>query len=70
LEGAVTLLQTNAEPVAQSGHTKLIVILAAVAGAAAGGAVLAARGKSSPADTPTAASGSITAGIPTFGPPH
>ncbi|HUB79022.1 MAG TPA: carboxypeptidase-like regulatory domain-containing protein [Bryobacteraceae bacterium] len=63
------LAQTNAEPVARSGHTKLYVILAAVAGAAAGGAVLAMRGKSSPAET-TTATGSITAGSPIFGPPH
>jgi hypothetical protein len=69
-EGTATLVQTNAEATARSGHTKWIVILVAIGGAAAGGAVLAARGKSSTPDTTVSSSGSITAGTPTFGPPH
>jgi hypothetical protein len=68
--GVATLAQTNAEPEIKTSHTKLYVILAAVAGAATGGAVLASRGKSNPADTATTAGGSITSGTPTFGPPH
>jgi len=68
--GVATLVQTNAEPEIKRTHTKLYVILAAVGGVAAGGAVLASRGKSSPADTATTTGGSITSGTPTFGPPH
>ena len=68
-EGIATIVQMNAEPLIRSSHTKLIVILVAVAGAAAGGAVLAARGKSSSPDA-TASGGAITAGTPIFGPPH
>jgi hypothetical protein len=63
------VVQTNAEPVIRTGHTKLIVILVAVGGAAAGGAALALHGKSTPADAPSGG-GAITAGAPIFGPPH
>jgi hypothetical protein len=72
-QGAATLVQTNAEPVSKSAHSKTIVIIAIIAGAAAGGIAVAARGKSSPADNaaPTSvASGSISPGAPSFGPPH
>lgn len=66
-----TLQQTNAEAVVQSGHTKLIVILAAVGGAAAAGAALALHGKSSSTSSASpSGGGSISAGVPTFGPPH
>jgi hypothetical protein len=65
------VVQTNAEPVIQSGHTKLIVILVAIGGAAAAGAALALHGKSTSADTSSASGGgAITAGAPIFGPPH
>jgi hypothetical protein len=72
-QGAATLVQTNAEPVSKSGHSKTIVIVAIIAGAAAGGIAIAARGKSSPADNAAATSmpsGSISPGAPSFGPPH
>jgi hypothetical protein len=69
-----TLVQTNAEPVVKSGHGKTIVILALVAGAVAGGAAAATHGKSGGADqqtsAPPPAGGSISAGTPSFGPPH
>jgi hypothetical protein len=71
--GATTLVQTNAEPVIKSGHSKTIAIIAVIAGAAAGGVALAARGKSSAAAAtppPTIPAGSISAGTPTLGPPH
>jgi hypothetical protein len=64
-----TVVQTNAEPTIHTGHTKLIVILVAVGGAAAGGVALALHGKSTPTDTPSGG-GAITAGAPIFGPPH
>jgi hypothetical protein len=76
-QGAATLVQTNAEPVIKSSHSKTIAIIVIVAGAVAGGAAIAARGKSSPADsaattttTATVAGGSISPGAPSFGPPH
>jgi hypothetical protein len=73
-QGAATLVQTNAEPVVKSSHSKTIVIVVIIAGAVAGGAAVAARGgKSSPADSATTASvpaGSISPGAPSFGPPH
>jgi hypothetical protein len=72
-QGAVTLVQTNAEPVSKSAHSKTIAIIAIIAGAAAGGIAIAARGKSSPADNAAATSmpsGSISPGAPSFGPPH
>jgi hypothetical protein len=73
-QAAATLVQTNAEPAVKSGHSKTIVIVAIIAGAVAGGAAVAARGgKSSPADSATAATapaGSISPGAPSFGPPH
>jgi hypothetical protein len=72
---AATILQTNAEPVTASKRSKKIAIIAIIAGAAAGGAVVAARsGKSA---QPSAAAGgapapggSISAGVPTVGPPR
>jgi hypothetical protein len=72
-QAAATLVQTNAEPVAKSAHSKTIAIVVIIAAAAAGGIAVAARGKSSPADsaaTPTVAAGSISPGAPSFGPPH
>jgi hypothetical protein len=72
-QGAATLVQTNAEPVTKSSHSKTIVIVAIIAGAAAGGIAIAARGKSNPADnaaTTSVAGGSISPGAPSFGPPH
>jgi len=72
-EGAATLVQTNAEPVVKSSHSKTIAIIAIIAGAVAGGAAIAARGKSSPSDnatTTSVAGGSISPGTPSFGPPH
>ena len=75
---SVTLTETNAEPVAKSGHSKKIVILAVIGGAAAAGiAAAAAGGKSSAAPTaagatPSGSSGgaTIVAGSPSLGPPH
>jgi hypothetical protein len=67
---SATLVQTNAEPAIKSGHSKTIAIVVAIAGAAAGGAVLAARGKSSPPATQSVTGGSIAAGAPSFGAPH
>jgi hypothetical protein len=75
-EAAATLVQTNAEPVVKSSHSKTIAILIIIGGAAAGGAVIAARGgKSSAADNSstvvtTPVGGSIVAGSPSFGAPH
>jgi hypothetical protein len=68
--GTVTLVETNADPVLQSRHTKLIIIIAAVAGAAAAGAVSASRGGGSSATSAASPGGTISAGTPTFGPPH
>ena len=69
---SATIAQTNAEPVVKSGHTKLYVILGAVAGAAIGGIALAAGGSEPGGGTTggTAASGSIISGAPTIGPPR
>jgi hypothetical protein len=72
-QGAAMLVQTNAEPVSKSAHSKTIVIIAIIAGAAAGGIAIAARGKSSTADNSAATNvptGSISPGTPSFGPPH
>jgi hypothetical protein len=72
-QGAATLVQTNAEPVVKSSHSKTIVIVVIIAGAVAGGAAVAARGKSSPAESTTTTSvagGAISPGTPSFGPPH
>jgi len=72
-EAAATLVQTNAEPVIKSSHSKTIAIVVIIAGAVAGGAAVAARGKSNPAESSTASSapaGSILPGTPSFGPPH
>ena len=65
-----TLTQTNAEAAMQSGHTKLIVILAAAGGAVAAGAALALHAKSSSTGSASSGGGSIGAGVPIFGPPH
>jgi len=71
---AVTLSQTNAEPVIHARHTKTIVIIVAVVAAAAGGAAVAAGGHGSnsngTATTPPAATGSIISGTPSIGPPR
>jgi hypothetical protein len=72
---SASLAQTNAEPVAKSGHGKTIAILVVVAGAIAGGAAAAAHGgKTSSAAQDTAATspagGSISAGSPSLGPPR
>jgi len=69
---AISLTQTNAEPLAHS-HTKTIVIIVAIAAAGAAGAAVAASGhgssnQSNPATT--VSSGSIISGTPTIGPPH
>jgi hypothetical protein len=70
-----TLMQTNAEPAAQSKSSKKIIILALIGAAAVGGAVAATHGGSggnsgggSTGGTPTGAT--ISAGTPTLGPPH
>uniref|UniRef100_Q01RC3 Invasin domain-containing protein n=1 Tax=Solibacter usitatus (strain Ellin6076) TaxID=234267 RepID=Q01RC3_SOLUE len=72
---SASLAQTNAEPVAKSGHGKTIAILAVVAGAVAGGAAAAAHGgRSTPSGQASAAApqvgGSISAGSPSLGPPR
>jgi hypothetical protein len=72
------ITETNAEPVAQSKHSKTILILAIVGGAAAAGAAVAARGgksSSPPSDTGAGTAGgsggaTISAGSPSLGPPH
>jgi hypothetical protein len=67
--------QTNAEPAVKSGHTKWIVIAAVVAGGAAAGGLAAMHGGKgstatvSPGPT-TPAGATISAGTPSFGPPH
>ncbi len=71
---SASLAQTNAEPVAKSGHGKTIAILVVVAGAIAGGAAAAAHGGKSSSTQETAAAspsgGSISAGSPSLGPPR
>jgi hypothetical protein len=73
--GAATVTQTNAEPVVKAGNSKKIAIIAIIAGVAAGGAAMAARGKSGaePVGTTGGAGitggGSIVAGSPAIGPP-
>ena len=69
------ILQTNAEPAANKGRGKWVIIALAVGGAAAGGAVAAASGGSkssttSPATVPAPAASSISSGTPAFGPPR
>ncbi len=70
---SATIAQTNAEPVVKSGHTKLYIILGAVAGAAIGGVALAAGGGSTASGGTTGgttSSGAIISGAPTIGPPR
>jgi hypothetical protein len=70
-----TLVQTNAEPVIHSGHSKTIAIIVVIAGAAIGGAALAlgqksgSTGQSATTGAPAAA-GTIISGSPGIGPPH
>ena len=63
--------QTNALP-AEGKSNKKLWLIPIIAGAAAGGAVAATRGKSTAAATPAATTptGSIVPGQPSFGPPH
>jgi hypothetical protein len=75
MPASASLSQTNAEPVAKSGHGKTIAVLAVLAGAVAGGAAIAVGGgKNSSAGQATAAAsqggGSISAGSPSLGPPR
>ncbi|HEY1342293.1 MAG TPA: hypothetical protein VGF59_32520 [Bryobacteraceae bacterium] len=73
---SATLLQTNAEPVAQSSASKKAVIIAIIGGAAAAGVVAATHGgKSSSGPETGGSTGSIPAasiipGTPVLGPPH
>ena len=73
---AATLVQTNAEPVARSGHSRKIALIAVIAAAIAGGAVAAASASKSGSPAPgattggTETGGSISAGTPSLGPPH
>ena len=72
---SASLAQTNAEPVAKSGHGKTIAILAVVAGAVAGGAAAAAHGGRTTSSgqasaAPPPVGGSISAGSPSLGPPR
>jgi len=72
---AGSLVQTNAEPVVHSGHTKKIAIIAVIAAAAVGGAAAAAGGKSSANNQSGTTGGSTTSGViisgtPTIGPPR
>jgi hypothetical protein len=70
-----TLVQTNAEPVIRTSHTKTIALIVLIAGAAGGGAAAALGGKSggsgqtvtSAVQTPP---GTIISGNPSLGPPH
>jgi hypothetical protein len=70
-----TLVQTNAEPVIHSGHTKTIALIVLIAGAVGGGAAVAlgnksgGTGQSATTVVPTA-TGTIISGNPTIGPPH
>jgi hypothetical protein len=71
-----SLTETNAEPVAKSGNSKKIAILALVGGAVVAGVAAAAHGggSSSGNNGASTAGGSagatISAGSPAFGPPH
>ena len=73
--GSAMISQTNASP-AEAKSSKKIWLIGLVAGAAAGGAFAAAHGGKSSATSPStsgsqsAATGSIVAGSPSFGPPH
>lgn len=70
-EAATTIAQVNAGPANKSSHTKWIVIAGAVAGVAAAGALAASHGGGSNTGNSVAApGGSISAGTPSFGPPH
>ena len=70
------ITQTNAAPVrAQSGNTRKLLVIGLIAGAAAGGlfAVQGGGGGNTPPSRPPAAdppSGSVTPGVPGFGPPQ
>lgn len=71
---SAVISQTNAMPVEGKSNKKLWLI-PIIAGAAAGGALAATHGKSSPASatpasTTTTPTGSIVPGTPSFGPPH
>ena len=73
-----TLTQTNAAPVrAQSGNTRKILLIGLIAGAAAGGLFAAQSGGGGGATPPSSRppagdppAGSITPGVPGFGPPQ
>lgn len=72
---SATLTQTNAEPVAKTGHGKTIAIVALIVGGIAGGAAAVASqggsGSAPPAAaTPTQPAGTIVSGAPSFGPPR
>jgi len=72
---AATLVQTNAEPVTHSGHTKTIALIVLIAGGAGGGAAVALGHKGGGAGQIAtgivpAAPGTIISGNPTIGPPH
>ena len=69
-EAAATISQTNAGAASKSSHTKWIVIAGAVAGAAVAGAIAASHGGHSNTGTTPTTGGSISAGTPSFGPPH
>ena len=69
-----SIVQTNAEPVIRSGHTKTIALIVLIAGAAGGGAAAALGHKSGAAaqntTTVVPTAGTIISGNPSFGPPH
>jgi hypothetical protein len=72
---SASLRETNAEPVANSGSSKKILIFAAIGGAAAAGIAVAAHGKSSGSNAGASGAGvstgvTIVSGSPTLGPPH
>ena len=76
LPATAALVQTNAEPVVHTSHSKTIAIIAVIAGAGIGGAVAAASHKSG-STTPNSTTvstvstgGSIVSGSPSIGPPH
>jgi len=62
--------QTNAMPTEAKSNNKKILLIVLLGGAAAGGAAFAAMGGKSSSSTTNTTSGSITAGSPSFGPPH
>lgn len=72
-----TIQQTNAEPAVKTGHTKWVVIAAVVAGGAAAGGLAALHGGKGSTQAATISNGpsgptgaTISAGTPSFGPPH